>query len=211
MVVNLSVKMNRKYHLIAVVSCCLLSACASIAPSQAPINQKMSKTERSQQLSAITEWQLRGAISVTQPSHHFQASVLWEESALNRYTLHFFGPLGVGSAKLSSTPYQTELVTVKGEKFEAATPEELLRVQLGITLPLSDLQYWVRALPAPAAPFKAHYDAYHHITQLDQEGWTIHYNSYLSEQHIDLPKKITLQHGEIKVVMAMSSWQTRTH
>lgn len=200
--------MNHKLLLIALTSISLLISCAHMAPLSQPINQKLSKNERSAQLNAITEWKLKGAISITEPAQHFSASVVWQQNSLNHYKIYFYGPLGVGSAKLNSTQGGVELTNTKGDTFAATSPETLVQKQLRITLPISDLQYWIRALPAPNKIFSAKYDQYNHITELEQEGWTITYLSYMASAGTDLPKKMQLQHGNIKAKIAIVHWNS---
>ena len=65
------------------------------------------------------------------------------------YDIRLSGPLGRGAARLTGRPGQVSLEVANQGRYEASSPEELLGEQLGWSLPVSHLVWWVRGLPAP--------------------------------------------------------------
>ena len=185
-----------------------LSACATTTPPSAPENQNQPWSMRAQTLSALTAWDIRAAIAFRTDSDAESANLDWQQNNQD-YTMLVSGPLGTTAFKLTGSEQGITLDTAQGKHFSAPTPEALLLQQTGWQLPVSSLYYWIRGLPAPNLPAQKQFDAFHHLTQLQQANWTIHYLAYTSVNHLDLPSKITLsnpQHLQIKIVI--HAWQS---
>lgn len=80
--------------------------------------------------------------------------------------------------------------------YQADTPEELLLKTTGWSLPVSHLRYWVQAEPVPDVPYEWQ------GSQLQQAGWKIEY-----QPSRDQVKKIKLQHPDVRLTLAIKSWQ----
>ncbi len=195
-------------HIITLATACLLTACATTTPVQAPPqDKKLTWETRSHQLASIQSWQLNGAMSVVTPKQAGSAQVQWQQKGPNNYQMDLYGPVGMGSVKLTGHPGQVILRMANGKTTSANNPEILLQQQLGWDVPVSNLYYWVRGLPAPGSPSNKQWDAYHHITSLQQQGWNIQYKQYTNVSGIDLPKRVFMNNGPVKVRMAINQWQ----
>ena len=187
----------------------LFSSCAN-SPEYAPLTTSWS--ERQQQLSTLTDWQFRGHVIFKMPERKFSANVYWQQKT-DVYKVMLFGPLGVNAVNLEG---QTDLVSLKdshGQVYSAKTPEALMQQQLRWSLPISSLYYWVRGLPAPGAITRVTYDAYHRISHLEQQGWSIDYVAYQRVQFIELPQEITVtqDHYYLRLMIDSGSWQLSGH
>ena len=78
---------------------------------------------------------------------------------------------------------------------------------LGWQLPVTNLYFWVRGLPAPNSSASTTFDPYHHLIELEQQGWQIQYERYTAIQGIDLPSKLRLKRGQLQVKIVISSWK----
>lgn len=56
-------------------------------------------------------------------------------------------------------------------------------------------------------PSHQKFDAYHHLTQLKQSGWTIRYLRYTGVKNTDLPSKIFLTYPKLSLRIVVSQWQ----
>ena len=184
--------------------CALLSSCATLPAKKGALNTSMSWSARQQQLKTVKQWHLTGAIAIKTPGHGQSASLAWQQ-AKNNYKINVFGPLGAGRVTLSGMPNRVTL-QANGKHYEAATPEALMQKVLGWHLPISNLIYWVRGLPATNAAAKEHFDAYHHLSALQQQGWQVQYLRYTNVDGIDLPSSIMLKQGELTVKIIISNW-----
>ncbi len=184
-----------------------LTSCANTTPqSQTPLNKNVSWDSRVQTLSGIENWDLNALIAIRNRKDDATASLTWQQNRKN-YTLNVFGPLGTNPIKLSGKPGQVALQNAHGQIFYASTPEALLAQQTGYQLPVSGLYYWIRGLPVPGTPSQTHFDTYHHLVELDQQGWKIQYLRYTSVHQIDLPTKIFLVSPDLSVKIIINKWQ----
>jgi outer membrane lipoprotein LolB len=186
----------------------LLSGCAQ-PPQSTPLTS--SWPQRQQQLSALNTWQFRGHVVFKMPERKFSANVYWQQEQ-DSYQVMLFGPLGFNAVNLDGLPGKVHLNDGDGHVYEASSPEELMQKQLGWSLPISSLYYWVRGLPAPGPVTRVSYDVYHRINTLEQDGWQIHYEAYQRLQLFELPKEITFT--QVKFYMHLTiegdSWQVKS-
>jgi outer membrane lipoprotein LolB len=181
-----------------------LTHCATLPPPAQ--NQNLSWETRSKTLSQIQNWNLQGAIGVRTPQDSFSADLNWEQHQGN-YTLSLYGPLGTNSFILTGQPNQVQLAMSDGRKFTAQDPEALVAQQLNWRLPVSNLYYWIRGLPVPGIPSHQSFDEFHHITELNQQGWKIQFLRYSSTKNTDLPTKLTLTYPQLNVKIVVSEWR----
>lgn len=184
----------------------LLASCAQ-PPKSTPLT--LSWEQRQQQLSAVTSWQFRGHVIFKMPEHKFSANLYWQQHP-NAYHVMLFGPLGFNAVDLSGLAGQVSLKDSHGNTYTAENPESLMQQQLGWSLPISSLFYWVRGLQAPGSITEVHYDAFHRIEWLEQQGWNIHFIQYQRVQLIELPQEITFMQDKylLHLTIEGDSWQT---
>jgi outer membrane lipoprotein LolB len=157
----------------------------------------------------IHAWSAHGAIAGNDDKKAWSATVYWKQLSAHNYALQLFGPVGVGTIKITGTPSHVTLVTSKGDRFESASAENLLAKQTGWNVPISNLYYWVRGLPAPNFSAKKSYDSQHRLSELHQDGWSVHYADYTMVNGAALPGKITLSNPPYRIKMVIKEWQAR--
>ncbi|WP_133128336.1 lipoprotein insertase outer membrane protein LolB [Legionella nagasakiensis] len=193
-----------KRHIIVVLG--LLTACAPPKPApEAPINETMPVVEREEKTATISSWEISGAMAANNQKKAWSASLNWRQQGMNRYQIRLFGPLGGGTVIIEK---EGGMITYKdGPKTASSnSADELLYQQTGIRLPVTNLYYWVRGLPAPGAVQSTKYDQYNHLTQLKQAGYTIDYARYTSLKNIDLPSKIRLKGHGVMIKLIIKRW-----
>src|SRR5690606_5148367 len=60
----------------------------------------------------------------------------------------------------------------------AESAEDLLEQQIGWRLPVENLLWWVRGLPAPDSPSRLQLNPDSRLARLAQAGWTVEYSRY---------------------------------
>lgn len=186
----------------------LLAACTTTPSATAPLNQHISWLTRQQQLNHVTQWTLNGLISIQTQRKRQSANVRWTQSGQD-YTISVFGPLGFGGAILTGKPGLVTLETDKGQKFTAKTPEALINKTSHWVLPISNLYFWIRGIPAPNRQKQWQLDQYNHLQQLAQEGWKIHYLRYTGANGLDLPSLMTLSRPPLRLKLVISHWKLK--
>ncbi|MES2141944.1 MAG: lipoprotein insertase outer membrane protein LolB [Pseudomonadota bacterium] len=195
--------------IIALILTFFLSGCTSFLQQPTvnlnkPVNHYLPWTQRKTQLNALQNWQANGNIAIHTPKSGVNASFSWQQLNAN-YNLRLFGPFGTQSILLSGTPQQVSLVT-HNQTYTAQNAERLLAQQLGLRLPVSELYYWLRGLPAPQSRYTINLDAYNRLLQLRQSHWRINYLHYTNIGNIDIPEHIELSNGQWKVKILVTRW-----
>ncbi|PRP69214.1 lipoprotein localization factor LolB [Chromobacterium amazonense] len=88
-----------------------------------------------------------------------------------------------------------------GKRLQAEDVESLTRQVMGWPLPLSNLAWWIRGLPAPNLPSRLDDDG-----SLEQQGWRIQFvrDADVDSQH---PKRVEMQRDGLTVKVVVQSWQ----
>ena len=195
--------MNR---IIIIVLVLLITSCTTITPeTPVPAQQELSWKTRQQILSRLQNWQLNGKIAVQTAQDSGSATIDWTQKP-KQYAISLLGPLGTHGMKLTGQPGQVTMETAEGKHFTASTAEQLLAEQWGFNLPVSNLYYWVRGLPAPGSMHNEKLDAYQRLTSLSQKGFRIEYLAYTRTGAIDLPAKMTITSPTLKTKIIIYQW-----
>lgn len=184
----------------------LLTSCAHVPESQ-PLN--LSWPQRQPALMALTSWQFRGHVIFKMPKNKLSANIFWQQQSPQAYHVMLFGPLGFSAVELNGQADQVNLKDSHGRVYHSSNPESLMMEQLGWSLPVSSLYYWVRGLPAPGAITDVQYDAFHRIALLKQQGWEMHFISYTRVQWMELPTEIIFEKESffMRLTVEDDSWQ----
>ncbi len=110
---------------------------------------------------------------------------------------------------IDSDGKNVRLQSANGHDNAATSAEALMQTELGWSLPLSNLYFWVRGLPAPNSAATKAYDTYNHLTKLTQQNWAIDYLRYTGVNNVDLPSKIYLNNDDIHVRIIISKWEIK--
>lgn len=198
--------MNSLRRLI-LVSFCLLTACAppNRPAEDTPVQQQKSSDKPSAGAATISSWVIKGAMAAKNKSKGWSASMNWVQHGPNSYQIRLMGPLGSGAVVINK---QKGLITLQdGAKRTSSTnANELLAQQTGVSLPVDNLFYWVRGLPAPAPIQSEKRDPYNHLTELNQSGYSINFAQYTSVNGVELPKMIHLTGNGIMIKVVIKKW-----
>lgn len=189
---------------------CLVTACTTNAPMSTPIVQtQQSWAERQGALTQFTAWHAQGALAILTSKGTDSMQFDWQLQSQNQYSLRFIGPIGTGYGTLKTTPQQSVYLAPKGKVYADSNAQTLLTKVTGWQLPVNDLYYWARGLPAPntAATLQFNEDG-SHLTGLQQDGFDVTFQNYSGVGAVDLPSKLLIQDTDIKVKIVITRWQT---
>lgn len=164
-----------------------------------------------QQLQAISHWDLNGKLGIRTRDDNGSASLKWAQQIAS-YQINLSGPLGQKRMIITGTPNRVRLEQSGSEPLEARSAEALIKKAAGWTLPVAQLTYWVRGLPAPKQRItRLQQNETGLIAQLEQGGWSITYNNYknypLGHHTFSLPGKITAEHQDVRLVLVIRDWK----
>ena len=189
----------------------MLTGCTSM-PSMETLDFLSDKTPRS----CTSNVDIRGRFSIRYKIDGREESLHgnfdWQQTT--DYTvITLLSPLGQSMAKIEVTPQLTTF-TAPGKAPKSATnAEELIRSELGWTLPVSGLRDWLQgcATDMQNHPFIATPQSRQVITR---EGWQIDYISWIDGPVMPLPKRIDLIKGgnnaidvDIHLKLVIDEWQ----
>lgn len=166
-----------------------------------PTNTKQSTIKPDQ----LTSWKISGAMAAKSAKKSWTASFHWSQQGPSQYQIRLIGPLGGGSALITSQNGMTSYRD--GPKVYSSTnASKLLQEKTGIALPVGNLYYWVRGLPAKGPITSSKQDAQGHLSLLVQSGYTIEYLNYQQIDGMDLPQKIKLHGHNVSIKVAIKQW-----
>ena len=148
---------------------------------------------------------MSGRIAVKHDGGRSSATVRWTHSA-GADEILLFAPLGQTVARIHREGQRVMLDT-PDKHYVAQDAGELTQQVLGWRLPLSDLQYWILALPAPAGTFDIERDGNGQISILWQHGWTVSYTRYATPAPDSLPLRLVLQREGLEIQLLIDEWE----
>ncbi|MDX9665227.1 lipoprotein insertase outer membrane protein LolB [Pseudomonas sp. P5_152] len=197
-------------HIIVFSFIALLAGCAGFGARESVEGHgdPASWREHKLQLTALDGWQIDGKIGIRAPKDSGSGTLFWLQRQ-DYYDIRLSGPLGRGAARLTGRPGDVSLEVANQGRYSAASPETLLEEQMGWKLPVSNLAWWVRGLPAPSSKSRLTLDADSRLASLEQDGWQVQYSAYTQQNGYWLPERIKLHGTNLDVTLVIKAWQPR--
>ncbi len=186
----------------------LLSSGCALSPPQPtlpPDSPTINWLEHVEKLTLLNHWRAKGKAGFKTANDGGSAYFDWAQSDDN-FHIRLSGPLGQGTAILSGNDTGAKLTTSDDQTYISDSPEQLLYERTGWYLPLQELLYWIKGLPAPFAPYQETRTPNGLIETLIQGPWTLQYSRYRNHLGIPLPGKIKITREDIRVTLAVKSW-----
>ena len=191
----------RFFYLLIVV---LFSGCAK--PPQTDLHINESWDYQQAQLESLTEWSFTGKIGIFTPEGRESANLNWHQTSLG-FHIRLTGPLGINVLEIQKVDDNT--VIIDGKHYISQDIEQLITQLSGIQLPVNNLQQWIKGNPSEAS-FEL--DDNQQVISLlggtNKNGiWQINYADYRTVNHINLPHKLQLTRGDLRVKIRVSNWK----
>ena len=187
----------------------LLSGCAHQLPKAPLISEDWPRHQA--QVEAFKHWQATGKLAVKVPNGGGSMSLRWQHEP-DGFHIDFNGPFGQNILSITGEPNHVILSEPGKDSISAKTAEELIRRNTGWTIPVTQLAFWVRGLPAPNAKVTRFApNAQGLIGELEQLGWKVSYGDYLSvangAETIAMPGRIIAEFKDMRLTLAIREWQ----
>ena len=161
--------------------------------------------ERSGALAGAERWALKGRLAVNDGEDGGSGHLNWQKHGQNS-SMNFHGALGRGAWQLNVDGNGAVLEWADGEIHRANSVGELVLQQLGWTIPVNALAWWVRGLTAPGDWDLRILDQDGNIEKLSQLGWNIEYSRYRDAGSVSMPVKLTARRRSYTVKVAIQDW-----
>jgi outer membrane lipoprotein LolB len=169
----------------------LLQASCSIQPVRTDMPQSSSLWATHQaQMRAITQWHVKGKLGYKNPSDAGSAWLDWRQQS-ERFELLLGGPFGAGTVHIFGDDHLVTLRQVDKPDLTATSTKALSREILGWELPIGELPYWIRGIPAPDAPVaNQSFNSQGLLSTFQQTGWQLTLSKYRDTKMGELPSKL---------------------
>lgn len=193
--------------LLLAVAVLLVQGCSTVPTAQGPAD--VLYETRSEALATVPGWTLRGRLAVRDEQEGGSGTLRWRHGGEGS-RMDFHGALGRGAWRLEADGSGAELELADGSRYSAPTVNELARAQLGWSIPVNALSWWVLGLAAPGEVESRALSDDGTLQWLRQSGWTIEFGRYREVGGVALPLKLTASLGERSVKLAVRDWTLDT-
>ncbi|WP_237054941.1 lipoprotein insertase outer membrane protein LolB [Microbulbifer sediminum] len=194
-------------HLATVLVALLLGACAGQQGTGLPV-----PGTGSQPVEQLQSFTIAGKLGVRSPTDNGSANINWQQQSDSNYRIHLSGPLGAGATVITGNPGSVSLKRGSEPPMRASNPAQLTQQMLGWPLPVREMFYWVRGLPAPGGSAGEKRDTAGQLQALQQAGWQLEFSDYQRVGRYTLPTRIKARTnqaaGPVKVTLVIKEWQT---
>ncbi len=161
-----------------------------------------------EELSRIRGWTLHGTLAARPAGGDASRVTLrWSQSP-DSYLMRFMGPLGVGLFEVEGSASAVAAKFPDGRRTSAVSPEALLEQEIGWSVPLQGLRYWIVGLPAPdGTPSQVELDDRGRLARLEQAGWTVVYERYGALDGLPLPERIRFSNASVDATVIVRRWK----
>lgn len=187
----------------------MLAACSNL--SKTPVHSgnadpKLWQAHQSQ-LSQVHSWDLSGKLAVRNSNNNGSGTLSWQQQH-EQFDIRISGPLGQGAIQLRGDTREIELITSK-QQLSSRQPEALMQQQLGWSVPLENLLWWIRGLPAPNGKYTLELGDDSLAWKLEQSQWQLEYLSYqTSRPGYKVPQRIRATGPEqLQLIIMVKDWQ----
>ncbi len=184
-----------------------LSGCTNLDPAPSNSDQKSAWTQHLNWVSGLQHWQASGRVAVRSAVDGGSATLHWRQ-APEEFTLRLHGPFGQGSVLIEGHSESVSLRRANGQVTRAGSAEALLSQELGWSVPVSVMRYWILGRPAPDYPVsELQINASGLLGRMNQAGWQVVYKGYRDAGEGSLPAKFELRREALLVRVVLSEWQ----
>ena len=193
-----------------VVGATMLPGCAALLelfPSERDATEPDTTWQaHARELSRIRNWSMLGTLAVRSAGDASRVTMRWRQTR-DSYLVRFTGPLGVGLFEVEGSATEVEARFPNGRRTSAASPEALLEREIGWSVPLRGLRYWIVGAPAPDGTMsKMELDDHGRLARLEQAGWTVVYERYGGLDDLALPERIRFSSESVDATVVVRRW-----
>ncbi|MDD3266432.1 MAG: lipoprotein insertase outer membrane protein LolB [Burkholderiales bacterium] len=139
-------------------------------------------------------YDIGGRFSIITPKDNYYGNYSWQHDATSDH-LSMFSPIGTVVANITVESEVATLETSDGV-YKGKDLDALLIKQLGFTLPVNYLHYWVQGIPLPESPITNQLKS--GFTQL---GWDVEYLKWADDNH---PYIMQISNSQMKVKLLIN-------
>lgn len=193
-----------KFRFFYLLLALILTSCTLPPKAQLQINRSWQSHQI--QLAQLTDWTLSGKLGIFSPNKRESVNLHWQQSAKG-FHIRLNGPLGINVLDVQKVDDNT--IIVDGKTYISDNPTQLISELSGMVLPIEQLQQWIKGNPSEAS---YQLDNNQLLSSLlggnkDTGFWSINYADYRTIKNINLPYKLQLTRGDLRLKIKISNWE----
>jgi len=190
----------------------LLGACSSLPDTPVTEESYNAWARYQAQLAEFDSWEIHARSVIFVNEEVYQAGINWQREQ-DRFVLVLEAPLGQGVFRVESYPANGSSALVMltlpdGQKYFNESAEALLLEVLGWSIPVSNLEWWIKGLPMASADYSFDLRGDGRLKSLLQNDWKVNYLEYFDRQSPEqgLPRKMYLKHRDLALKIVIERW-----
>lgn len=156
-------------------------------------------------LGQVKVWAMKGRISFRQNKSGWHGMIDWyHDQSLDE--IKIAGPVGQGAFVIRSKGKSVEIQHADGRVEQAKAPGELIRKQLGFSIPLQSMRWWVLGLPIEGKPFQIIDDGAG-LASFRQNGWVVSQSDFRLFEGVVIPRRLNIENDSLSLTLVIDRWQ----
>ncbi|MEI6896134.1 MAG: lipoprotein insertase outer membrane protein LolB [Psychromonas sp.] len=186
----------------------LFSGCAQLPTTES--TAKRSWDIQKAQLEQLTHWDFSGKLAFITPEERNSVNIHWQQSGQN-FHIYLSTFLGMRLLEIQKNDHETIIIDDDGKRYAANNGEQLITELSGMDIPIEQLQQWIKGNPSNAS---YQLNAQQQVASLfggkqKNDLWSITYSDYRTIKNINLPHKLQLTRGGLRLKFSISNWQIK--
>jgi len=176
----------------------VLFSCASVSEKQELAFQLDGRNE----LYEKSGWSFVGRIALLDSDSSFSAAISWVHEGEND-EIELSGPFGQGRTIIWVTGSSVEIDNGDEHLQYFGDVDMLISRQLGVSVPVSALRYWLLGLVHPRMKYTEQAGGF------VQSGWQVTYHAMQQEGKELLPRKLRIEQDKTKLKLVIGEWDLK--
>jgi outer membrane lipoprotein LolB len=173
----------------------LLVACANVSTTP---SGSYSQAARSH-LYEMQKWRLEGRLAISAPNDSWSANIEWSHLP-DVEIIKLSGPLGQGTVIIELYDGVVKIDRGGGNVRTSNRPEQFIKQQLGLFVPIRSLRFWAVGLPESALTFNETGDGF------VQDSWLVTYKEMQKIGVELMPRKMAVSNERLKLKLIIDQW-----
>lgn len=157
-------------------------------------------------LQSLEHWSLNGRMAVAAGTEGFSGGLYWRQDGAMA-AIELRGPMGGRAISIQMDGEAFSVTDGRGETVDGEDAQRLIASNIGTTLPIAELRFWLVGVPAPGAPHQETVGPDRRLLRLDQSGWQVAYSSYRDAEEIVLPARMEMTTDGLRLRVVVSEWR----
>jgi outer membrane lipoprotein LolB len=195
--------MNLRQLLILPPLMIVLAACNTTSRMDAPVNSEWE--QRKAVLQSLNHWEFTGSINVRDANEAHSSRIRWRQQN-EQYRINLWGTFNIGATEINGRPGEVRIEQEGEEPIITESPEEMLYQRIGYELPVTELNFWIKGIPAPGRSEAMVFAENQQLLGFEQAGWRIDYLGYTNIGAESLPTRIRIQKEPLRLDLTRLNW-----